>query len=132
MLLLWQISEFLGQEAALSVTLRDVASAAGKTFFDMLKARGDKLLRYPPPVAVDLSPPPAVAEGISALLELLNTYNGMMVPAGGKKPDFQPVMSAMLDPIIQVFLLCIFLKCFCQCPNMQIAYGKKIVSGSDV
>lgn len=117
MLLLWQISEFLGQEAALSVTLRDVASAAGKTFFDMLKARGDKLLRYPPPVAVDLSPPPAVAEGISALLELLNTYYGMMVPAGGKKPDFQPVMSAMLDPIIQVCLLCIFLKCFCQCPS---------------
>lgn len=96
------ISEFLGQEAALSVTLRDVANAAEKTFFDMLKARGDKLLRYPPPVAVDLSPPPAVAEGISALLELLNTYNGMMVPAGGKKPDFQTVMSAMLEPIIQM------------------------------
>eukprot|EP00250_Pteridium_aquilinum_P012241 c20594_g1_i1 orf=150-2279(+) len=96
------ISEFLGQEAALSVTLKDVAGAAERTFFDMLKTRGDKLLRYPPPVAVDLSPPPAVAEGISALLELLDTYNGMMVPAGGKKPDFQPVMSAMLDPIIQM------------------------------
>lgn len=96
------ISEFLGQDAALSVTLRDVANGAGKTFFDMLKARGDKLLRYPPPIAVDLSPPPAVAEGISALLELLNTYNGMMVPAGGQKPDFQRVMSAMLDPIIQM------------------------------
>lgn len=108
LLLLWQISEFLGQDAALSVTLRDVANAAGRTFFDMLKARGDKLLRYPPPVAVDLSPPPVVAEGISALLELLNTYNGMMVPAGGQKPDFQRVMSTMLDPIIQVFLLFLF------------------------
>ncbi|MCO5598412.1 hypothetical protein L7F22_052507 [Adiantum nelumboides] len=96
------ISEFLGQEAALSITLRDVAGAAEKTFFDMLKGRGDKLLRYPPPVAVDLSPPPAVGEGISALLELLTTYNRMMVPAGGKKPDFQPVMSAMLDPIIEM------------------------------
>ncbi|KAH7314891.1 hypothetical protein KP509_21G025900 [Ceratopteris richardii] len=96
------ISEFLGQEAALSITLRDVANAADKTFFDLLKSRGDKLLRYTPPVAVDLSPPSAVAEGVSALLELLDTYNGMMVTAGGKKPDFQPVMSAMLDPIIQM------------------------------
>ncbi|MCO5600340.1 hypothetical protein L7F22_054451 [Adiantum nelumboides] len=96
------ISEFLGQEAALSVTLRDVAGAAEKTFFDMLKGRGDKLLRYLPPVAVDLSPLPAVAEGIAALLELLTTYNRMMVSAGGKKPDFQPVVSAMLDPIIEM------------------------------
>lgn len=98
----YTISDFLGQGAALSVTLRDVAGAAEKTFFDILRARGDKLLRYPPPVAVDLSPPPAVAEGISALLELLNTYSGMMVPSGGGKPDFQPVMSAILDPIIQM------------------------------
>lgn len=96
------ISDLLGQGAALSVTLRDVATAAEKTFFDILKARGDKLLRYPSPIAVDLSPPPAVAEGMSALLELLDTYNGMMVPAGKKKPDFQPVISAMLDPIIQM------------------------------
>lgn len=98
----YTVSDLLGPGAALSVTLRDVAAAAEKTFFDILKARGDKLLRYPCSVPVDLSPPPAVAEGISALLELLSTHSGMMVPAGEKKPDFQPVISAMLDPIIQM------------------------------
>ena len=59
-------------------------------------------MRYPPLVAVDLSPPPAVREGISLLLELIDTYNSMMVPASGKNPNFDPVISALLDPIIQV------------------------------
>eukprot|EP00249_Psilotum_nudum_P015509 c25364_g1_i1 orf=478-2589(+) len=96
------ITELLGHGASLSVTMRDVTNAAQRTFFDILKVRGDKLLRYLSPVSSDLSPPPAVAEGVSVLLELIETYNGMMVPAGGKKPDFGPVISAMLDPIIQM------------------------------
>ena len=101
--ILLQISELLGQDAALSIALKDVANDAERTFFDILKARGDKILRYPPPIAVDLSPPLAVAEGISAWLELFNTYSEMMGPSGGQKPDFQPVLSALLDPIIQVY-----------------------------
>lgn len=99
-----QILDLLGQGAALSLTVRDVADASQRTFFDIMKTRGDKLLRYPSSVAVDLSPPPALVEGISVLLELIETYNGMMVPAGGKKPDFEPVISAILNPIIQVIV----------------------------
>lgn len=79
--------------------------AAQKTFFDMLKARGEKLLRYPPPVAVDLSPPSAVREGVSLFCEIIETHERMMVPASGKKPDFHPVISAFLDPIIQVIAI---------------------------
>lgn len=56
-------------------------------------------------VAVDLSPPPAVREAVSLLLELIETHNCMMVPAIGKKPDFNPVIAALLDPIIQVFFV---------------------------
>lgn len=78
--------------------------AAQKTFFDILKGRGEKLLRYPPLVAVDLSPPPAVREGVSILLEIIENYNSMMVPASGEKPAFDPVISATLDPIIQVYI----------------------------
>lgn len=37
------------------------------------------------------------------LLEIIETYNSMMVPASGKKPAFDPVLSALLDPIIQVW-----------------------------
>lgn len=77
--------------------------ASQKTFFEILKSRGEKLLRYPPLIAVDLSPPPAVREGVSLLLEIIETYNSMMVPASAKKPAFDPVISALLDPIIQVW-----------------------------
>lgn len=76
--------------------------AAQKTFFDMLKTRGEKILRYPLPVAVDLSPPTALREGVSLLCEIIETHESMMFPASGKKPDFHPVISALLDPIIQV------------------------------
>lgn len=98
----------LGRETALCNTLWLLKDAAQQTFFDILKTRGDKLLRYPPLVAVDLSPPPAVIDGVSVLLEIIETYNSMMVPASGKKPDFDPVIAALLDPIVQV---CICLSC---------------------
>ncbi|XP_020693435.2 conserved oligomeric Golgi complex subunit 6 [Dendrobium catenatum] len=98
----YTISDLLGRETALCNTLWLLKDAAHQTFHNILKNRGDRLLRYPPLVAVDLSPPPAVREGVSLLLELIETYNGMMVSASGMKPDFDPVLAALLDPIIQI------------------------------
>ncbi|XP_010275137.1 PREDICTED: conserved oligomeric Golgi complex subunit 6 [Nelumbo nucifera] len=98
----YTISDLLGRETALCKTLSLLKDAAQQTFFDILKTRGEKLLRYPPLVAVDLSPPPAVREGVSVVLEIIETYDGMMFPASGKKPDFDPVISALLDPIVQM------------------------------
>ncbi|XP_052210726.1 conserved oligomeric Golgi complex subunit 6 [Diospyros lotus] len=98
----YTISDLLGRETALSNTLWALKDAAQKTFFDILKTRGEKLLRYPPLVAVDLSPPPAVREGVSVLLEIIEIHDSMMVPLSGKKPTFDPVISALLDPIIQM------------------------------
>ncbi|KAI3468517.1 hypothetical protein Pfo_025180 [Paulownia fortunei] len=96
------MSDLLGRETALCNTLWALKDAAQKTFFDIVKTRGEKLLRYPPLVAVDLSPPPALREGVSVLLEIIETYDSMMVPMSGKKPAFEPVISALLDPIIQM------------------------------
>ncbi|KAM7474187.1 hypothetical protein LguiB_021430 [Lonicera macranthoides] len=98
----YTISDLLGRETALCNTLWALKDAAQKTFFDILKTRGEKLLRYPPLVAVDLSPPPAVREGVLVLLEIIDIYDSMMVPASGQKPIFDPVISALLDPIIQM------------------------------
>ncbi|KAL0324101.1 UNVERIFIED_CONTAM: Conserved oligomeric Golgi complex subunit [Sesamum calycinum] len=63
------ISDLLGRETALCNTLWALKDAAQKTTFDILKTRGEKLLRYPPLA---------------------------------KKPAFEPVISALLDPIIQM------------------------------
>ncbi|KAL8150974.1 hypothetical protein V2J09_020782 [Rumex salicifolius] len=98
----YTISDLLGRETALCNTLWTLKDAAQKTFFDILKIRGEKLLRYPPLVSVDLSPPPALREGLLLLLEIIGNYDSMMVPSSGEKPDFDPVISALLDPIIQM------------------------------
>lgn len=92
----------LGRETSLCNVLGLLKDAAQKTFFDILKNRGEKLLRYPPLVTVDLSPPPAVTEGVTLLLEIIENHDSMMVSLSGKKPAFDPVISALLDPIIQV------------------------------
>ncbi|KAM3314749.1 hypothetical protein ACQJBY_033508 [Aegilops geniculata] len=97
----YTISELLGVDTALCNTIWSLRDATQRTFFNILKSRGEKLLRYPPLVAVDLSPPPAVREGVSLLLELISTYNSMMISASGKGLNFDPVISAILDPIIQ-------------------------------
>ena len=68
------------------------------TYFDILKTRGEKLIRYTPLVSVNLSPPPAVREGVSTLLEIIEIHDSMMVPASATKPDFDPVISALVDP----------------------------------
>ncbi|KAL6533673.1 Golgi transport complex subunit 6 [Orobanche hederae] len=96
------MSDLLGKETALCNTLWALKDASQKTFFGIVKTRGEKLLRYPPLVPVDLSPPLALREGVSVLLEIIETYDSMMVPLSGKKPAFEPVISALLDPIIQM------------------------------
>ncbi|KAK3435184.1 conserved oligomeric Golgi complex subunit 6 [Eucalyptus grandis] len=98
----YTISDLLGRDTALCNTIWALKDAAQRTFFEILRSRGEKLLRYPPLVAVDLSPPSAVRDGVSVLLEIIETHNSTMVPASTKKPDFDPVISAMLDPIIQM------------------------------
>lgn len=70
-------------------------------------------MRYPPLVSVDLSPPQALREGVSLLLEIIESYDSMMVPMSGKKPAFEPVISALLDPIIQVCFMGIYYISFC-------------------
>lgn len=121
----------LGRETALCNTLWLLKDAAQQTFFNILKGRGEKLLRYPPLVAVDLSPPPAVREGVSLLLDLIDTDNSMMVPASVKKPDFDPVITALLDPIVQVHqsvfsASCTFLQIIKCCLEVPIVVHKLI------
>ncbi|CAL1386715.1 unnamed protein product [Linum trigynum] len=98
----YTVSDLLGRDTALCNTLLLLKDAAQKTFFGILKPRGEKLLRYPPLVAADLSPPQAVREGVSVLLDIIEIHNSMMVPASENNPDFGPVISALLDPIIQM------------------------------
>ncbi|KAL1804201.1 hypothetical protein ACET3Z_026975 [Daucus carota] len=94
----YTISDLLGRETALCDTVWALKDAAQKTYFDMLKTRGEKLIRYTPLVSVDLFPLPALREGVSILLEIIEIHDSMMIPASAMKPDFDPGISALVDP----------------------------------
>ncbi|KAJ4744634.1 Conserved oligomeric Golgi complex subunit 6 [Rhynchospora pubera] len=96
------ISELLGKETALCNTIGLLKDAAQQTFFNIVKSRGEKLQRYPPLVPADLSPPAAVREGISVVVELIQSYDSIMLPPSAPKPPFLPVISSLLDPIVQM------------------------------
>ena len=55
------VSSMLGPRCQLADTLAATCKLARRVFAEQLKARGDKLLRYPPKPQPDLSPPPQVA-----------------------------------------------------------------------
>lgn len=57
-------------------------------------------------VALGLCPPPVV-RGVYLLLELNETYNNMMVPTFDKKWNLDPMITTILDPIIQICELAI-------------------------
>jgi conserved oligomeric Golgi complex subunit 6 len=94
----------VGRETALCNTIGILKDASQQTFFNIVKSRGEKLQRYPPLVPADLSPPAAVREGISVVVELIQSYNSIMLPHPAPKPHFLPVVSSLLDPIVQVSL----------------------------
>ena len=54
------VSDMLGSRCQLADTLAATTKLARRVFAEQLKARGDKLLRYPPEPPQDLSPPPQV------------------------------------------------------------------------
>ena len=56
------VSSMLGSRCQLADTLAATCKLARRVFAEQLKARGDKLLRYPPKPQQDLSPPPQVGD----------------------------------------------------------------------
>eukprot|EP00898_Chlorokybus_atmophyticus_P001925 jgi/Chlat1/2733/Chrsp182S02898 len=95
------VSLWLGDRAALTLTLRECGQLGSRTLFEGLRAWGDRLVRYPPPPPQDLSPPTAVPEAMSKVLEMLEVHEQAMVSVVGSG-DFGPVLAAMLDPLLQM------------------------------
>ena len=63
------ISTMLGSRCQLADTLAITCKLARRVFAEQLKARGDKLLRYPPKPPLDLSPPPQVGVQVGMINE---------------------------------------------------------------
>eukprot|EP00899_Mesostigma_viride_P003420 jgi/Mesvir1/13079/Mv06064-RA.2 len=82
------INPLLGRGATLCATLADCQLSARRAFESQLRSWGDKMVRYPPAVPADLSPPPALAEGVIKMVEILDVHaSAMHAPATGDDDD---------------------------------------------
>lgn len=103
------ITRMVGVNAHLSQTLRSCRDMAQRVFFEQIKARGDKVLRNPPPPPKDLTPPPQVAETVHQLLEIINAHESALEAAAQPTAaqaqaadELGPVLSAVLDPLVDM------------------------------
>mmetsp|Transcript_20960 Transcript_20960/g.45865 ORF Transcript_20960/g.45865 Transcript_20960/m.45865 type:complete len:707 (+) Transcript_20960:171-2291(+) len=100
----------VGHSSQLSAALRSCRDMATRVFYEQIRARGDKLLRAPPPPPKDLSPPPQVAETSHQVLEIITAYESALEasPApqqggsGAPNDELSPVLGAVLDPLVEM------------------------------
>eukprot|EP01114_Cavostelium_apophysatum_P003972 TRINITY_DN14104_c0_g1_i1.p1 TRINITY_DN14104_c0_g1~~TRINITY_DN14104_c0_g1_i1.p1 ORF type:complete len:708 (+),score=123.47 TRINITY_DN14104_c0_g1_i1:88-2124(+) len=95
------IRKMMKDGAALLVTLDECKQDSLKVFYDMLKDFGDKLQRSPPAVPSSLAPPHEIHESISRLKDVVNIFDHSLVPMNEREAEFRPVLSAIIDPLVQ-------------------------------
>ncbi|KAI3423947.1 hypothetical protein D9Q98_009781 [Chlorella vulgaris] len=97
------VEGLLGAGSQLAEALRSSRAMALRTFNDSLRAKGDKLLRHPPPPPRDLAPPPQLLDGAQLAADLVTSYEQSLE---GQQPggadDFAAVLAALVDPLAEM------------------------------
>ena len=70
------LAHIVGADAALVLAVEECRAAAQASFDDQVHSRGERLRRSPPAPNDALTPPPAVAEGVQRVIELLEVGPG--------------------------------------------------------
>lgn len=92
----------LGADSQLSDALRACKTMALRIFHDQLKQRGDKLSRYPPPPAKDLSPPAQLLEGVRQINELIESFESALEQEENAGKEFSTVLASALHPLVDM------------------------------
>ncbi|CAL8463754.1 g3288 [Coccomyxa elongata] len=102
------VSRLIAGRSQLADALAACCKLARRVFAEQLKARGDRLLRYPPAPPADLSPPPQVAESLGQLVEIVAAFEESYEADGGaggaasSEAEFAPVLAAAIDPLVEM------------------------------
>ena len=83
------VAGLIGARSQLADALAGCCKLARRVFAEQLKARGDRLLRYPPAPPADLSPPPQVGPRLYACCRLYLAASTSDSKTAGAK--FRPV-----------------------------------------
>ncbi|KAG0231611.1 Golgi transport complex subunit 6 [Actinomortierella wolfii] len=97
------IGRAIGADAALSKTLQDMSALSMKMFFEATGQQSQALLRRPESPDSELSPAPALKDGVQQLKEIMKAFDGSFVQTQeAKEQDFAPILNAILDPLFQM------------------------------
>ncbi|EFA86617.1 engulfment and cell motility ELM family protein [Heterostelium album PN500] len=77
-------------------------SVQQQNFYTQIKDHFEKIHKSPSAPSIDLSPTIEIKESINKLKELLTTYSSSLVPDDEKEDEFKPVLTAMVDPILEI------------------------------
>ncbi|KAI9090303.1 oligomeric Golgi complex subunit 6, partial [Phlyctochytrium arcticum] len=95
----------LGPDAQLTRTVNDLTETAYKYFFETLNTNASQLLRFVQTPGADLLPPQAVRDTVLQLREIMAIYDESIVSTEKSETDFAAILSALLDPLMQMCVL---------------------------
>ncbi|CAM9314341.1 unnamed protein product [Pylaiella littoralis] len=95
------VGQLAGLESPLMDALSESRKNADDTFRNAMKREGDRLVASPPTYTADLSALPAALDGAKRLTEVLQVHSTSLVPAGEPESDVQPVLSGILEPLLE-------------------------------
>lgn len=99
------LSRHLTSDSPLSICFIECKEMGMKRFYHLLKESGDELLHHPPGPPISLSPPHAVHEAMNRLVDIMASYDSSIISNESREQQFSPVLTAILDPLLQMCTL---------------------------
>ncbi|KAI8584028.1 hypothetical protein K450DRAFT_221168 [Umbelopsis ramanniana AG] len=100
------IGKLFSSSASLPELLHSITDVAFKTFYGILNAQANKLLRFSEKPGNDLMPPSSFKEVVLQLKEIMASYDSSLIIVSGATAvagtDFRETLDAMIDPLLQI------------------------------
>ncbi|GAM21657.1 hypothetical protein SAMD00019534_048320, partial [Acytostelium subglobosum LB1] len=89
-----------------SSIMNDIKHTCLNSFFTLIKDSFEKIHRAPQTPSIELVPTNEIKESINKLKELITTFNGSLVPDSEREEEFKPILTSMVDPIVNLATVC--------------------------
>eukprot|EP01112_Ceratiomyxa_fruticulosa_P012391 TRINITY_DN3427_c0_g2_i1.p1 TRINITY_DN3427_c0_g2~~TRINITY_DN3427_c0_g2_i1.p1 ORF type:complete len:740 (-),score=94.15 TRINITY_DN3427_c0_g2_i1:40-2259(-) len=97
------VTPLLSSNSSLATLFLESKQDCLKVFYNRIKSQGERNLRTPPIPPSDLSPPVPLRDVVNhTLKDLITTFNASLVPIEERTTEFAPVLSAVIDPLLQM------------------------------
>jgi hypothetical protein len=94
------LSALLPPASSLLQALHELRQSFEESFFRALRQQGERLRESPAAYTSDLSPPFALQECLTQLEQIMAAFRASLVPAEQRDNEFAPVLTAVIDPLL--------------------------------